>query len=389
MRSTGATVEYAGEATPSRVVNIALLPVELVVRRAQGFHSLHVHWVFGFVPAWAASHLLLRRLFRWWCAGVLAVATALGMKIVSTAHNLLPHAPLFDDDPYAGRALVNRCSAIIAINPAAAGEVAQLFPEAPTPIVVPHGNVIDAYPERKRPDASSKRDDPQVRLSVLVVSRIEHYNGVAGLISAMNELTREVDPLLVVAGECQDVALREEIEWLAAEAWFPVSLVLRYLATDEIPQLLATADVVVFPFERGTTSGSVMLAMGFGSVCVVPDLSAFSSLPDDVVLRYSHEPGTAGLVDTLTWASQTSSTELQAIGEAAYEYARPTRAGTKPPESLIIPFGTCPRMRHRHYRSHANDHLGYAVSGDTAHCRQIGEFRANYTGDNGAGIILL
>ena len=53
---------------------------------------------------------------RWWFGVFLASAHAAGIKIVWTAHNLLPHEAVFDDDMAARRVLATEADAIIALS---------------------------------------------------------------------------------------------------------------------------------------------------------------------------------------------------------------------------------------------------------------------------------
>ena len=114
MRRAGAEVRYAGELTRSRTINQISLPLELLVRRCSGFSILHVHWLFGFRFAGGHRFPVLLRASRMWLVFVLAVARAVGYRIVWTAHNVLPHGPIFDDDIAARRALVRSSDLVIA-----------------------------------------------------------------------------------------------------------------------------------------------------------------------------------------------------------------------------------------------------------------------------------
>ena len=121
MRSRGVRVAYAGGLTPSRTLNLMLLPLELAARRATGWRTLHVHWVFGFALPGARRLRPLARLSRAWFEACLRVAGHLGMTIVWTAHNTLPHEPVFDDDVAGRRTLVSASDLVIAHSPARPG----------------------------------------------------------------------------------------------------------------------------------------------------------------------------------------------------------------------------------------------------------------------------
>ena len=84
--------------------------------------------------------------------------------------------------------------------------------------------------------------------------------------------------------------LRRSLVERSADLGETVSLRLEYLDDAELLRLLADADVLVYPFRRITTSGSVMLGLAAGRPVVVPDLPAFRDLPAEATYRYSPVP---------------------------------------------------------------------------------------------------
>ena len=106
-------VRYLDGPTSSQTLNVLALPLLLLWHRARGFRLLHIHWVHPFLLAWARSARargVVQRYFELF----LPLADALGYRIVWTAHNLLPHEPVFRDDVAARRVLVKRSDAVIA-----------------------------------------------------------------------------------------------------------------------------------------------------------------------------------------------------------------------------------------------------------------------------------
>ncbi len=77
--------------------------------RPRGFRILHIHWVFQFSLPWARRAKWARQLMEWWFAAYLVVAGALGYEIIWTAHDLLPHQPVFADDARARDRLLSKC----------------------------------------------------------------------------------------------------------------------------------------------------------------------------------------------------------------------------------------------------------------------------------------
>ena len=126
MGRLGARVTYLGRLTPSHTLNLLLLPAELAARRAAGGRLVHLHWVFGFSLPGSARLPFLRRLARLWFALWLRTVRVLGMRLVWTAHNVLPHGQVFSDDVAARRALVRASDLVLVHSPAVLAELAAL-----------------------------------------------------------------------------------------------------------------------------------------------------------------------------------------------------------------------------------------------------------------------
>ncbi len=114
MERLGTRVSYLGRLTPSRTLNLLLLPLEVAVRRAGGARLVHLHWVFGFGLPGGSRFAGMRRLAQAWFTLWLRTTRLLGVRIVWTAHNVLPHSPVFADDIAARRALVAASDLVLA-----------------------------------------------------------------------------------------------------------------------------------------------------------------------------------------------------------------------------------------------------------------------------------
>ncbi|HVI18196.1 MAG TPA: hypothetical protein VM712_07445, partial [Gaiellales bacterium] len=119
----GLRVHYVGKLTPGRTPNLILLPFELVFWRLAGYRILHVHWVFGFRLPGAEQFRAVGRLGRAWLKAMLGLAHRLGMSVVWTAHNTLPHERVFDDEVAARRTLVEASRLVISHSQAALAEL--------------------------------------------------------------------------------------------------------------------------------------------------------------------------------------------------------------------------------------------------------------------------
>ena len=281
MRRRGARVRYLAKLTPSLTVNLLLLPLELAILRVRGYRVFHLHWTFGFVFTPPIPRSLSRR----WFVVVLRVLRTLGMKIAWTAHNVLPHDPVFDDDVAARRALVRACDLVIAHSPEALSELAALGAPASRAVVIPHGPAVMPGLERVPPPMCAQ---PR---TVAFVGKVLRYKGVEELLAVVRDL--DVPLKLVVAGACEDDRLRASLTELARDAADRITLRLRFHEDSELLEVFAAAEALVFPFRAVTTSGSVLLGLAAGRPAVIPDLPAFRHLPPAPLFRYP--PGDEGL----------------------------------------------------------------------------------------------
>jgi glycosyltransferase involved in cell wall biosynthesis len=308
--------------TGSQTLNLLLAPLELCVARARGFSVLHVHWVYLFELPWATDRPWARRLMRFWFGVWLATARFLGLRIVWTAHNVVPHSPVFDDDEAARRTLVRRCDAVIVHDESVAAEIAR-FGSTPTR-VVPHPffmGILPAPPDDRDAIRASFGLTP-ADLAVLFFGAVQRYKGLDQLLDAVVKLPASSAVRLLVVGACADADLRADIERrLAAAGPRVAASSLRYASEEELGRYLTAADAAAFPFRAVTTSGSVRLALSAGLPVLLPDLAGLRGFPDTVAVRYP--AGIDGLTAALS-SLDSIRQRLPAMGANARELAKRT-----------------------------------------------------------------
>lgn len=299
MAAHGVRVRYAGELTPSHTLNLLLLPLELTLLRLRGWRALHLHWVHRFAPPGAGRVPGLRRLAQIWFACVLAWARVLGLRIVWTAHNVLPHEPVFADDAAARRTLVRAADLVLVHSPAALAGLAELGAAPRRSLEVPHGPFAPAGGAGELRPAGAGAGARRL----LCFGKVLPYKGVEELLEAAAALPPQSALTLTVAGECSDPALRERVRALAERAGERVELRLERVPEAEVTELLAAADGLVLPYRAATTSGVAALALAHGRPLVIPDLPALAQLPAAATLRYdATTPGlTAALAALAAW----------------------------------------------------------------------------------------
>lgn len=297
----------------------------LPVLQAVAEHGLpdviHLHWAHSLLVTKdrTTSLLLALRLFL-----ELAVARAMGVRIVWTVHNRLQHDRRFPRLEARLRGYLARvCDDIIVHGYAARQAVMDTYGLAPNHAesihVVPHGSYVDCY-ENTSTRQSAREElgvDPDATV-FLFFGNIRPYKNVPALVRAFRELEDDDARLLVVGRPPdEDEARRELVE--ACDRDDRVSTEFGFIPEAEIQLYMNAADAVVLPFEKVLTSGSVVLAMSFGRPVVAPRLGCIPELVGDTD-DFLYDPAADdGLVRALRRATEA---DLDTLGDAAFRRAR-------------------------------------------------------------------
>ncbi|MBV9421768.1 MAG: glycosyltransferase [Solirubrobacterales bacterium] len=313
-KRAGHSVRYAGRRTRSHTVNLLLLPLELILCRAAGWRILHIHWVYEFAPTGADRFPVLRRVGQAWFSLVLAVSRLIGLRVIWTAHNVLPHGRVFHDEVAARRRLA-RASEVVLVHAPAALEGLERIGVRPR-----RSALVRLGPMAPHVDAATLRPPgaPGGPLNLLFFGHVLEHKGVEDLLEAIALVPPAVPARLMVAGHCPDVSLRDRLSALGARCGGRVSLRLEHIPEREVTAVLAEADLVVLPFRSITTSSSVLLAMGHGRGVVLPDVPAFDDLPRDAAVLY--DGSVKALREVIIDAAGWSPERLQSLGTAASAY---------------------------------------------------------------------
>lgn len=318
MQQLGVQVKFIGELTPMHTLNLLLLPLETAAWRIAGARLIHLHWVMGFALPGARRFPVMRQLAQVWFLVWLWTGRALGMHLVWTAHNAVPHEQVFADDVSSRRALVEASDLVLAHSQSTLDELAALGAVAHRSAVIRHGPIGPCG--RPGPLRVPGADGGPRRF--LFFGQVRVYKGVDDLLTAFAAIPGDVAAQLTVAGRCDDPALQSGLSALARSAGPDVMLRLEHVPDGEVTPLLAAADVVILPYRRVTTSGSAIIALCHGRPLIVPELAGLADLPDQAVLRY--DGGIPGLTAALASLARADERRLAAMSAAAYRYASET-----------------------------------------------------------------
>lgn len=218
-------------------------------------HYARLRWVLRF-----ASNLILARL--------------LGYRTVFTLHDLRPTLPLqpYWVDYLGHWAALNLTNIVLVHSASARQATTKMYGRRHNIGVVTHPSYIGTYPD------NSNQHEARARLGIGAEKRVFLYfggvrpnKGIELLLRSFREVPGD-DLLLIVAGKPQPgLAYDQLITQLAAQD-DRIRVMLHYIPDDEIQYLMHSTDVVVLPFTRILTSGSVILAFSFGKPVIVPAL---------------------------------------------------------------------------------------------------------------------
>jgi glycosyltransferase involved in cell wall biosynthesis len=314
MRPHGVEITYLAQLTPSKTLNNLLLPAEMAVRRLRGARVVHLHWVWQFGVDLSYRSQMVRRATEVWFAVWLWTLRLLGMRLVWTAHNVLPVTPVFTNELRARKRLVAYCDLVIAHSTGTLEELARLGMVPRRSVVIPHG------PFTSPVDPASLRTpgDGQGPRRLLFFGKMRPYKGIDTLLAAFSAVPPDVDVRLTVAGECTDDELTAELTEFAEKSGGRVTLRLERIPDAQLAEVFEQADAMVLPYRQITTTGSGILGLGHGRPLVVPDVPGLSDLPDDALLRYD---GTVeGLTDAFASIARADAAELAKMSDAAFAY---------------------------------------------------------------------
>jgi len=295
------------------------LIVRMVRKRLQGYRVLHIHWLYmlavpAFVPGAKRIAYVQTRIF-------LRAAWLLGYKMVWTAHNVLPHAPITANDLAIRKLLASLSSGVIVPSSSTIAELASHGIDTGRCEVVPHGSYIGVYQNTvSQRQARQTLGIPADARVIGSFGTVHDYKNIPELVQAFVRLAaRHSNLYLVLAGKCSDPGVRQAVGSVKTALAKRILMYDEYIPDSDVQRYLNAMDIAVFPFSRITTSGSILLACSFGKPVVAPRIGALQDMPDTIGVLY--EPAADVPLDVLIGGLLEDPAALKRAGEASYRYA--------------------------------------------------------------------
>ncbi|MBU1125706.1 MAG: glycosyltransferase family 4 protein [Candidatus Omnitrophica bacterium] len=211
-----------------------------------------------------------------------------GLKIVFTAHNVLPHEPeeqnaFFMRSAY--RMIYSAAGAIIIHAQASKNKLMALFDIAAEKIfVIPHGDYL-FFRQKEIPQEEAKRllEIPVDKKVILHFGTIRGYKGIDTLLSAFSQLRKaHNDVILLLAGKTMHID-KEELRHLIKGLEIEDKLIFKdeYLSFDEINTCFFAADIAVFAYSDTDTSGSLQVAYAFSKPVIATDTGGLREVVEE------------------------------------------------------------------------------------------------------------
>ena len=268
---------------------------------------LHYHWLSGLYMNRFLTALQVMRF-----SEHLRLACDLGYRTVWTAHNILPHRPIFLPlDKAIRRQIMREADAVIAHCEFGRRELLARFPRLGPIFVIAHGHHRDVFPDTiNRADARRHlglEADPFV---FLALGNITAYKGLEDLISAFKKTAGERD-VLVIAGRNRSERVVSQLTKAAAGDG-RIRIRANYIPVEEMQVYFRSADVMVAPFKKVLTSSSVIAGLTFDLPQIVPALGCLPELvtPDAGVIYDVKDP--SGLESALVNIKQRDQEQMRA-----------------------------------------------------------------------------
>ena len=234
-----------------------------------------------------------------------------------TAHNILPHNPIFRDDFAIRRFLVQRSAAVIALSQKAETVLKRDFQPRQV-LIIPEGPLF--HPTTfSRDEFRHELSVPEGNILLVSLGNLAPYKGLSDLLRVSRNLSEEIS--IRIAGWCE-AAEQGELEKLCAEAkrsGTDIQIAFRTLTKNEYGGYLQAADFYAAPFRKITNSGSLNAALTAGLPVIVPDLPSLQWVPRDAAVVYQPDldgNGLAHAIESLTSISSEKVESMQSAGAA-------------------------------------------------------------------------
>jgi len=242
-------------------------------------HIFHLHWQHYFLLGKTKFTTILKSLL---FLLQLAFLRICGSKLVWTVHNISHHENKHRELELFFAKKIALLADKILVHCESAQETVQKaynIVDKNKFSITYHGNYISYYKN------SISRIEARINLNLglddfvfLYFGLLRSYKGVLELIDSFGTISSDKTKL-IIAGQPMTKDLRRQL--LRRSGSNPnIRLTLEYIPEDEIQIYMNAADIIVYPFLKILSSGSLLLAMSFGKPVIAPRIGCIKDLLD-------------------------------------------------------------------------------------------------------------
>lgn len=306
--------------TFSNTFNIFILPLISPFLRIRGARIVHIHWIYRFKLIWSRGRItgvLIEYWFKFWIRSL----RWSGLKIIWTAHNILPHDSIFLDDLQIRKYLTKNSEVVVALSEGAKEEIETRL-GANEIVVIPEGPLF--HPTTyERIKYRELLQVPAANLLLVSLGSLASYKGIVDLLKASHDIDRKIS--IRVAGWCDSKDERElrALCEAARSVGADIQIAFGKLTKNEFGAYLVAADFYAAPFRAITNSGSINAALTAGLPVLIPDLSSLQWVPRQAAVLYTPESlFTNELTKTINSLTSISQERIAAMQSAAHSFVK-------------------------------------------------------------------
>jgi glycosyltransferase involved in cell wall biosynthesis len=231
---------------------------------------LHLHWLSPYIKG---ENRLTKSIYAIKFLLDILLTKRRGVKVVWTGHDYTSHNSQFPGlEQWTQRMLLKLSNRVIFHNVSALKHFSQTYQlDKFKTEVIPHGHYREVY--KSAIDKLEARKALNLPLSgsiYLNLGMLRPYKGIERLLQIWGENRKFLgESTLLIAGKALDPVYGEKLATQASETE-GVILHRDFIKDEHIHLFFSAADVVVLPFERILTSGSLILAMSYGKPIIAP-----------------------------------------------------------------------------------------------------------------------
>ncbi|HOQ26100.1 MAG TPA: glycosyltransferase family 4 protein [Methanomassiliicoccaceae archaeon] len=266
--SSGPYLDNLSEELRSQGIEVTFIPwfgkqmpyslLRLMWSRARGFKVLHVNWM-PFNSFWQ-----LRVTTR--------LTKAFGIRTVWTIHNMAPHRVQFgteEKDKEAMRTMFAWADRGVVHSERVMEAVRAEYGDGLPLDVIHHGSYADRVEPLDQGEARRALGVPEDAFAVLLLGPNRWNKGIRTYLDSISRLPEGFIGL--VAGACPDPGIRDLILDHKERNPGKFMIDLRRLSDEEVAEYYAASDILLMPFERVTTSGTVIESLSHARAVITTD----------------------------------------------------------------------------------------------------------------------